>query len=123
MEGMNYCARRMLQFFVLSLACFSSTAVLAQAVGTPATFQPSNPTSTNVIQVAADAPGLCFDLSSPIETTIFGNLIRTTITSGGCIGIGPGDNVPLFWAMGPYPSGTYTYEIYLKYSATDVELR
>jgi hypothetical protein len=120
---MNHSCSWMQKLLLLTVACLSPGIVLAQSVGAPATFQPTNPTSTNIIQVTANVPQLCFGLTSPVETTISGNLIRTTISSGGCVGIGPGEDLPLSWAMGPYPPGNYTYEIYYKFSATDVELR
>jgi len=115
--------RWMWQFLFVAVTCVFCRVVVAQTVGTPATFQPTNPSSTDVIQVTAAVPQLCFGLTSPINTTISGNLIQTTITSGGCIGVGPGEDLPLSWTMGPYPPGTYTYEIYYKFSATDIELR
>jgi hypothetical protein len=112
---------RVASVFLITLGLLIPGALFGQ-FAEPATFQPAAPTAANTIVVRATFPNTCFNFGSRASTEVDGTVIRTTVNSPGCMSIA-GPDIHLAWAIGPLPANTYTYEIYYKFSPTDIELR
>jgi hypothetical protein len=79
-----------------------------QGVG-PATLTPSVPTATDPIRATFTIDSNCIAL---VHTSISGNVIRTTVSLGGCNFGPPVATLRTSTVFGPLPPGAYTYELY-----------